>query len=82
MINNGTNITNATGIYYGDVSANAAWIGYFKVWPDSNSVITYTTADDCSLNLSSSIADASILNHTYSNGTGTIIFDGPVTILH
>lgn len=42
-------------------------------------VIIYTTSDNDKISISSSNFDAEIINHIYTNGTGMIVFNSPVT---
>lgn len=49
--------------------------------PQKYRMIIYTTDDNQPTPVKASAFDANITEHTYENGTGTIIFDNPVTLI-
>lgn len=85
MIYWGTSNSNVPSISFGDVSADAVYYGYFKVWPTTNKPnddeFIYYTSDSQIINYERTPFDASVLTNTYSE-YGKITCDSSITTVN
>lgn len=56
-----------------------AMVGCVKPNPENGDTIYYTTTDGSEVDIRQSGFDASVASNSYSNGVGTIVFNGPIS---